>query len=91
MILLMQQRSSKEGFEAIRNLAIKYYRKSGNMAPSLVCDSALDNAQDTAREQGFEIGSTAYWQCAYGSLQCLLCDEANERTVRWFKRNGFEF
>jgi hypothetical protein len=42
---------------------------SGNGA---VADSARINAEDTAREEGFPVGSLAYWTVAIATAEMLL-------------------
>ncbi len=37
-----------------------------------VADSARINAEDTAREEGFAVGSLAYWQVAIATAEMLL-------------------
>ena len=68
-----------------------HIRHEGHQDAWHLCASALDNAGDTASEQGFDCDSLEYWECAIGSLQCLICDERKPRVVRFFKRHNFKF
>jgi hypothetical protein len=58
----------------------------------LYCMSAIDNANDTAREHGWKGNPEdypEYWEIALATLESQLCDRSiPAKEINWFRRQG---
>jgi hypothetical protein len=77
----------KQRFEAVDAKVTKLFHR-GIEEPFQVLCSAHNNATDTANEGRFAYESPEFWQCAWGSLECLIDYHHNSHVRRWFKLNG---